>query len=136
MTAHSRTLGRLLGLATAFVLLLSGVAQAQSPTGSVTGRVTDTQGGGIPGVTVTAESPALQRSQSAVTSQAGDYIFKFLPPGVYSITFRLQGFGEARHRRTVAATEPVALDVTLVPASVQEMVNVTADTGAFVNTVE
>lgn len=122
----------------ALACLLAGpeVARAQSPTGTITGRVTDTFGAGVPGVAVTIESPALQRPQSSVTSPAGDYIFKFLPPGIYTAIFHLPGFADARHTRTVSAAEPVTIDVALQPATVQESVTVTADPGSFVNTVE
>ena len=136
MTRHFETRAMLLGLALACMTLLSVPARAQSPTGAISGRVTDTQGAGIPGVNVTVGSPALQGTQSAVTSAEGDYIFKLLPPGHYTITFRIQGFGEARHERAIAATEPVTLNVTLAPARLQETVSVVAETGAFVNTVE
>ena len=67
------------GAAAACVLvLLVGVnAYAQgggaSSTGTIQGRVTDAQGAVLPGVTVTATSPALIQPQTTVTSETGNY---------------------------------------------------------------
>ena len=47
----------------------------------------------MPGVTVTASAPTLQGTRETVTSDNGDYILPLLPPGVYTITFQLSGFG-------------------------------------------
>ena len=35
----------------------------------------------MPGVTVTADSPAMQGQKVAITGGEGEYIFRFLPPG-------------------------------------------------------
>ena len=52
-----------------------------SSTGTIQGRVTDAQGAVLPGVTITATSPALLGQQSAVTSDTGNYRFPAVPPG-------------------------------------------------------
>jgi hypothetical protein len=136
MTHRFNTLPLLLVAALVCVVGRPELALAQTPTGTITGRVTDTLGAGVAGVTVTVESPALQRAQTTVTSPTGDYIFKFLPPGAYTAVFRLPGFADARHTRTVSAAEPVTVDAVMQPAAVQESVTVTADAGAFVLTIE
>jgi hypothetical protein len=51
-----------------------------SSTGTIQGRVTDSQGAVLPGVTVTATSPALIQPQSTVTSETGNYRFPAVPP--------------------------------------------------------
>src|SRR5689334_11257207 len=63
-----------------------------SSTGTIQGRVMDAQGAVLPGVTVTATSPALIQPQTTVTSETGNYRFPAVPPGVYSISFELAGF--------------------------------------------
>lgn len=79
-------------------LLLIGLAPttawAQSAqSSSLVGRVTDESGGAMPGVTITAKSPALQVSQlTTVSGVDGDYRILELPPGVYAVTFELSGF--------------------------------------------
>ena len=48
-------------------------ARAQSTTGTISGRVVDSQNLALPGVTVTATSPNLQGERDAVTTTTGDY---------------------------------------------------------------
>ena len=78
----------------------------------------------------------MQGIRTAVTSANGDYIFPLLPPGSYTVRFELSGFGTQTETRDVAATQPVALNVTLKPASVSAVVFVTARSDTFVNTVQ
>src|SRR5258706_11086838 len=75
-------------------LLAPTSARGQSAqSASLVGRVTDESGGAMPGVTVTAKSPALQVPQlTAVTGVDGDYRLLELPPGVYPVAFELSGF--------------------------------------------
>ncbi|MCC6132789.1 MAG: TonB-dependent receptor [Acidobacteria bacterium] len=61
-------------------------------TGTITGRVADQEGQGLPGVTITAKSPALQGSRSAVSNVNGDYVLPNLPPGDYTLNFSMPGF--------------------------------------------
>jgi hypothetical protein len=67
-----------------------------SSTGTIQGRVTDAQGAVLPGVTVTAMSPALLGQQTAVTSENGNYRFPAVPPGTYTLTYELPGFNSVR----------------------------------------
>lgn len=82
--------------ATLFLLCAAtaGPAAAQgTDSGSLRGRITDTTGGALPGVTVTAASPAVMGGRLVtVTSEEGLYRFPALPPGVYEITMELEGF--------------------------------------------
>jgi len=95
-----------LNLAMAF-LAAAGPALAQSTTGTIGGRVVDSQGRTTPGVVVTVESPSLQGVRSAVTSETGDYILTLLPSGAYTVTFEL-----SRTSLVVKATTP---DVSFTP---------------------
>ena len=83
----------LVGLLFTSVLIgLPAASWAQS-TGSIAGAVTDRTGGVLPGVTVEATSPALiEGGRTTVTDGAGRYGLEALRPGVYTVTFRLQGF--------------------------------------------
>src|SRR4030095_13296581 len=77
----------------AFVLL-PGFAFGQS---AITGTVKDSSGGVLPGVTVEASSPALiERVRSATTDGQGQFRIVDLRPGVYAVTFTLQGFNTIR----------------------------------------
>ena len=90
------TLTKSLFLAAVLCLLTSSLASAQT----LAGTVRDTSGAVLPGVTVEAASPALiEKTRTAVTDGSGQYQITNLPPGTYTITFSLQGFGTARARR-------------------------------------
>ena len=117
-------------------VLIAASAGAQTPTGTISGRVIDSAGLSVPGVTVTIASTNLQGVRTTTSSGNGDFIFPALPPGPYTITFELSGFGTTKEQRNVAAGQPVVVDVTLNPATVSETVNVSARTDAFTNTVQ
>jgi len=71
-------------------------------TGTIRGVVRDAQGLAVPGVTVTATSPALQGPRVAVTDTTGSYTFPSLPPGIYTVKFELSGFATVEQQSTVA----------------------------------
>src|SRR5215217_7508131 len=100
-------------LAAVWLALTAGAAAAQVPTGTISGRVLDQGGDGVPGATVTATSPNLQGERSVVTSMYGDYSIPLLPPGDYTVAIELSGFQTVMRRTPVAPTQTVSLDVTL-----------------------
>src|SRR5262249_56792793 len=81
-------------LIAAGVLFLISVAPfaAQVEQGRLVGTVKDAQGGVLPGVTITAASPALIGQRTAVTEVDGRYLLTNLPSGTYAVRFALQGF--------------------------------------------
>ena len=111
-------------LCVAVTLMMSGAASAQSTTGTISGRVVDSQGLAIPGVTVIATSPNLQGTRETVTSANGDYILSLLPSGAYTVVFELSGFGPQTRTVTVAPTQVVPLEVEMGAAAVSETVQV------------
>jgi outer membrane receptor protein involved in Fe transport len=117
-------------------LMATGVAFAQNPTGTISGRVTDSGGLPTPGVTVTAQSPMLQGVRAVVTTGNGDYVITLLPPGNYTITFELSGFATTKHVLDLAAAQVQPLNVTLAPAGVTEQVTVTATAQAMTQTAQ
>ena len=88
----------LLALLVALVFSVSAFAQGggASSTGTIQGRVTDSQGAVLPGVTVTATSPALIQPQTTVASETGNYRFPAVPPGTYTLTYELSGFNPTK----------------------------------------
>ncbi len=112
----------------AVVLLLAFAAGALAqgnPTGAISGQVVDPSKLPLPGVTVTAASVVLQGTRTAVTSENGDYIIPFLPPGDYTVTFELTGFATLTATAKVEIGGTVPLPVTMALASVTESVTVT-----------
>ena len=72
------------------IALLASAASAQS---AITGIVKDSSGGVLPGVSVEASSPALiEKVRSVVTDAQGRYAIVDLRPGLYKVTFTIQGF--------------------------------------------
>jgi len=68
-----RAISRAAVLGIAFAMFATGVAAAQTITGTVRGTVRDSQGAVVPGATVTAASDALAgRSATAVTDDGGE----------------------------------------------------------------
>src|SRR5687767_3526538 len=102
-----------------------GQGGGASSTGTIQGRVTDAQGAVLPGVTVTATSPSALGSQTAVTSETGNYRFPAVPPGVYALSFELGGFTSLRREGIQISLGFTAnVNVELALATLQETVTV------------
>ena len=131
MSGKGLTLGVLLAL-----ICLAPNASAQSTTGTISGRVVDSQDRATPGVTVSATSPNLQGVRSATTSETGDYIITLLPSGNYSVTFELSGFERQTRQVTLAPTQGLPLDAKLGLAPVNESVEITGSTNLLLQTAQ
>src|SRR6266550_6629177 len=107
------------------LLAFSGLAFAQQEA-SIIGQVKDESGAILPGVTVSATSPALQVQQvSDVTNQQGEYRLTPLPIGAYTVIYTLPGFQTVRRedvRLTAGFTARV--DITLKVGALNESVTV------------
>lgn len=113
-------------------LALASSASAQgggaSSTGSISGEVKDGQGGVLPGVTVTATSPAQIGSLTAVTNEAGLYRFPAVPPGEYRLSYELAGFqASVRDGLRITLGFNAQVNVTLNVATLQETVTVSGE---------
>ena len=76
----------------ALLLVCSATSAAQGvQTGMIRGTVKDQQGLALPGATITATSPALQGERTVVTDTDGNYVFRALPPGAYSLKVEMSG---------------------------------------------
>lgn len=115
----------------ALVALLSLIplpAAGQTGQGSLRGYVRDTQGGALPGVTVTATSDQVLRPVTATTNEEGYYRLINLPPGTYTVTAELQGFAPfTREGVLLRAGATFAVDIELAIGTLQETVTVSGD---------
>jgi carboxypeptidase family protein/TonB-dependent receptor-like protein len=104
-----------------------GVVTAAAAQSAIAGVVKDTSGAVLPGVGVEVASPALiERTRTAVTDDAGNYKIIDLRPGVYTVTFQLQGFGTVtREGVELPATFTATINAEMKVGSVQETVTVT-----------
>jgi hypothetical protein len=101
---------------------------AQDFRGRINGTVTDNSGAVLPGVTVTATSPALIQPQVQVSGAEGDFRFLALPPGVYDISFELSGFQSVKREGIrVVINQTLTVDQQLQVATLQETVTVTGE---------
>ncbi len=107
-------------------VLAVGYAQS-SQTGSLIGTVTAEDGTTIPGVTVTAASSAIVIGKlTTVTNENGIFRFTNLAPGVYEITFQLEGFRTViRKDVRVNAMQTYTINVGLRQEAIQEAIVVT-----------
>ena len=107
------------------VLLLTQAASAQDA--GISGVVADDTGGVLPGVTVTAASPALiEQQRIAVTDAEGRYAFTQLSPGTYSVTFSLPGFNQIlREGVELASGFTANISVELGVGGIEETITVT-----------
>jgi hypothetical protein len=108
------------------LLSLAAPTFAQEFRGRINGTVTDNTGAVLPGVTVTASSPALIQPQVQVTGADGGYRFLALPPGVYEVAFELTGFSSVKRENVrVVINQTLTVDMQLQVATLQETVTVT-----------
>jgi len=108
----------------AFIAVLPVSAQVAG--GSITGTITDEQKAVLPGVTVTIQGS--DRTQTAVTDQAGRFRFLNQPPGTYAVTVELPGFASViREGIVVAVGRGADLPIQLRLAAVAETITVTGE---------
>lgn len=120
---------RLLALVAAcsFVLAaLPAFAQSQATTAEINGRVTDAQGGVLPGATVTVKSGDTGYTRSVVANAEGLYAIPLLPPGNYDLVAELTGFGPTRRSLVLNVGATQTINVQLQVGGVQETVTVAA----------
>jgi len=91
-------------LLTAGILAAWALPAHAQAIGSIFGKVTDSSGGVLPGVTVTVTGPALQQPLVATTSENGTYQFPSVPIGTFTVTFELASFKKAVRPNVVINT--------------------------------
>ena len=74
------------------LLLVPAFVSAQTQFGGVRGAVSDTDGGVLPGTTVTLTNNDTGQSRTSVTNERGEYVFARVAPGRYDLTVTLAGF--------------------------------------------
>src|ERR1700757_494934 len=86
---------RVLNIA-ALCVLLAVPAFAQSDRGTITGTVTDQDGGVVPGASVVAVNTDNGSKYETVTTSTGNYTLAEVPVGMYNLSVELSGFGRFR----------------------------------------
>lgn len=108
---------------------LVGSSGGQVITGTIEGRVRDTQGGVLPGVTITAISADTNAMYTAATTSEGLYRLTYLRSGRYNIRAELAGFRtETKQGVVVRVNDSAVVDFDLSIAAVAETITVEAQT--------
>ncbi|HXI31109.1 MAG TPA: carboxypeptidase-like regulatory domain-containing protein [Vicinamibacterales bacterium] len=116
----------------ALAALVAGVPSAafaqRTTTGTVIGKIVDSSGAVLPGVSVQLTSPDALGQFSGVTDGQGTYRVTNLPPAEYEVRAELSGFGTVIRKAPVRLNAVTEVDFTLSVGTVAETVNVTAET--------
>ena len=124
--------------------VLAALAWAQSPRGSIIGRVTDASTSSLGGARVIIENTRTGSSSSVATAPEGEYTVPSLDPGVYRVTVSASGFKTKIMNEVVLnVSQTVRVDVVLDVGEITTKVEVTAsvpvvqtDSSAVANVVD
>ncbi len=118
----------LVSIRNTFILLFFVfLANAQTFTSTISGRVTDGANLGVPGVRVAVTETKTAETYGTVTGRGGDYSVAFLKPGNYTVSFAAKGFKTiVQDSLELHVGQEFRLDQKLEVGAVTEKVEVTA----------
>ncbi len=105
-------------------LVLAVTCPAQSKSAAIRGKVVDPKGGSVPGAQVRLANPITNYSQSAVSSDAGEFQLVDIPFHLYTLTVEAAGFEPFVREVQVRSNLDQRVDVRLSVATVRQQVNV------------
>jgi hypothetical protein len=109
------------------VLGLTRVSQSQTTSTEILGLVTDSTGAVVPGAKITITRLATGEQRSTNTNQAGEYIFRLIEIGDYTVRCEMQGFKtETVTGLRVQIQQKARVDMTLQVGQVSDTVEVKA----------
>jgi Carboxypeptidase regulatory-like domain len=121
-------------LAVLVALLSTAPAWAQTITGRIDGRVTDSSGAVLPGATISIVNTGTGLTITLVTDDNGTYTATNLPVGNYTVSAELEGFRRAQRTGVqLSADGRLSADFMLGVGQLSESVQVQAVTGEAVN---
>ncbi len=104
---------------------LSLEAQTSLGTSSVAGAVSDQSSFAVPGAAVTLYDVQRGVTRQTITNQHGEYVFAALPPGIYTVGVRHEGFEKASVQNVKVTIDQVAtVNVSLSVGKVSQSVTV------------
>ncbi|MGC2331648.1 MAG: carboxypeptidase-like regulatory domain-containing protein [Candidatus Acidiferrales bacterium] len=110
------------------LLVISGPLYAQSETASISGRVTDPNGGVVPNTTVEAIQEDTNVKATTQTNGDGLYYFASLHPANYRVIVSKDGFKQVIQADVILhVQDALTLNFALQLGSVSESITVTAD---------
>src|SRR6267143_3321217 len=111
---------------TFFLLVLATISLAygQTPSGTITGLVTDPAGAHVPGAHITITNRDSGLTRNLIASTEGDFSAAALPSGVYKVTADATGFSLVERTATVEAGTTTTVNLPLQLGDVRETVTV------------
>ncbi len=131
MMLNKRNWWNVAAVATLALVALFAVApaSAQEQVGAIVGTVSDASGAVLPGATVEAVSAGGTRL-SGTTNESGAYRFPRVPPGMYVVVGKLDGFNPAEVQDvSVRLGDTVTANITLEVGAVSETISVVGEAG-------
>lgn len=111
--------------------LWAAVAPAQSPTGTIVGRVVDASGGAVAGAEVRLRQVETDRVSTTVAAADGSYIFPALAPGEYELAARAPDLVSAPRRVRLNVGRRVAVEIAAAPERLRARIEVEAGVPAI-----
>jgi|CZKD01.1.fsa_nt_gi hypothetical protein len=116
----------------AVALVLPAVLLAQSYFGTVSGMLADTTGAVVEGANVVLADQQKGYTFKTTSDSSGRYLFRSVPPGVYTVSVDAKGFGKTLSARfKVDINENATTNLTLKVAGASQTVMVTAEAQAI-----
>lgn len=110
-------------------LALAAQAAAQLANSSLSGTATDADGSGLPGVAVILRNQESGLVRTTVTAENGTYALSGVKPGLYAVTFDLEGFpAVSREGVELRVGQETRLSATLMLEQMAETLTVTGET--------
>ena len=126
------------GVAVLIIWLSAAVpasAQSQITTGVIDGTVLDTSGAVAPGVDVEIRNVETNLTRTLTTDRDGRFVALQLPPGRYTVTFKLSGFATLVQENVIVTVgETVRLNPTMKVSGIADTVTVTTASPAVETT--
>jgi len=105
------------------VILAHGLAHAQSPTGTITGFVTDLRGVHVAGARITVTDLNTGSVRNVKTSTDGDYSVPALAAGAYTVAAEVEGFRRVESKTIVEAGTTTTVNLLVGELTEQVTVN-------------
>ncbi|HJT68351.1 MAG TPA: carboxypeptidase regulatory-like domain-containing protein [Pyrinomonadaceae bacterium] len=113
------------------ILLLHGLAAvtfAQDVTARIDGQVVDPAGAVVTGATVTLTNTKTGEVRTVESNDSGQYTLTLIPPGVYDLSVKAQGFKEYLSKGLeLSVNDRKTINIPLETGAVSESVTVTAE---------
>ena len=113
-------------LALALAASTAAPVSAQQIEARILGRLVDSSGAALPGVTVTATATQTGATRVVVTEAEGDFAITNLGPGAYTVQFELPGFATETRQIVLGLAQVETVSLTMGIAAVTEAVTVSA----------